>query len=211
MSFPFVTFIHSVIFTIPFLFTPGPNNLLAIALGKQSGLKSNLPFILGVWIGQLVVYLFLCLLGKAVFQLFPGIQLYIIIAGSCYMLYLAWKTALAGKQDFKEKEIKNLTVGFGEAFSLQWVNPKGLAAQITIVSAFKQPSLTVNLVFFTILSTLALFDLSFWIIFGKSISPILQKNKKSNFIFHLILGAILAVLSIFFILDSTIKLTRIYA
>ncbi len=210
MNSLFITFLHSILFIIPLSFTPGPNNLLAIALGKQNGYKKNIPFILGVWIGILIIYTFLLLLGQGIFNLVPGIQLYIIIVGSCYMLYLSWKTILAGTQQFKERKIKKFKVGFWEAASLQWVNPKGIVTQITVIALFKQPSLTVNLILFTALSAFIMVSVSFWTIFGKIISPILQKSKKGNFLFHLLLGSILAALSIYFILDSATKLRHLY-
>ncbi len=211
MNSLFITFLHGLMFIVPLYFTPGPNNLLAIALGKQNGYKKNIPFILGIWAGILIIYAFLLFLGEGIFDLVPGIQLYVIMVGALYMLYLAWKTILLGTQQFKEKKIKKFKVGFWEAASLQWVNPKGIVAQVTIIALFQQPSLIANLILFVALSSFVFASVSFWIIFGKSVAPILQKSKKSNFIFHLILGSILAALSIYFIITSATKLLHLYS
>ncbi len=211
MHFPFITFIHCLIFALPLMLTPGPNNLIGIALGKQNGFKANFPFILGVWSGSLCIYLFLCLLGKEFFQLFPKLQLYIIILGSVYMLYLSWNTILAGRQQFEEKKIKNLKLGFLATFAIQWVNPKALVSQITIIAIFKQPTLIGNIIFFSAVSIFVFLSICFWVSFGKSISPLLQKSKKGNFLFHLLLGSSLAVLSMFFMFDSSVKLIHLYS
>ena len=73
--------------------TPGPNNAMLFASGVNFGLKRTLPHILGVSLGYVFMQLALGLGVGLAFAAWPPLYTVLRVAGSAYMLYLAWRIA----------------------------------------------------------------------------------------------------------------------
>lgn len=159
-------FLGLLAFSLVSGFTPGPNNLLALASGANYGYKRTLPHILGVCLG------FACmifLMGAGLGSLFKAVPMaYVVLRwGSlAYLLFLAWKIASStGFGDAGESSKKPITFLGSAAF--QWINPKAWVAAITLVTTFTDPlaywrSLTIGgfanvIIAFSAVSTWALF------------------------------------------------------
>lgn len=76
--------------------TPGPNNLMLTASGANFGVRRTLPHLLGVGVGQPVLQLVLALGLYPLFERWPLLRLGLQIFGSLYLLWLAWRIAVAG-------------------------------------------------------------------------------------------------------------------
>ncbi len=76
--------------------TPGPNNLMLTASGANFGVRRTLPHLLGVGLGQPVLQLVLALGLYPLFERWPLLRLGLQIFGSLYLLWLAWRIAVAG-------------------------------------------------------------------------------------------------------------------
>jgi threonine/homoserine/homoserine lactone efflux protein len=117
--------------------TPGPNNTMLLASGLNYGLKRSWPHIWGINIGFTVMVAGVGLGLGAVFTLYPVLHTVLKVAGTLYLLYLAWRIARSGAMDGKLGESQPLT--FFEAAAFQWVNPKAWVMAIGAISAYVPP------------------------------------------------------------------------
>lgn len=119
--FSFQALIPIATFIVVSTITPGPNNIMLAASGMQFGFRATIPHICGIHLG---LYSLVILASVGLNQLLiniPGLLLFLRIAGSLYLLYLAWK--IFGLTIMKsEHHRKPLTVL--QAGLFQFANPK---------------------------------------------------------------------------------------
>jgi threonine/homoserine/homoserine lactone efflux protein len=113
--------------------TPGPNNVMLWASGLNFGFRRTLRHIAGVNIGFMSLLVATALGLGALFEtvewLAPGLR----IAGSAYLLYLAYRVATAGRTE-QRGTARPMT--FLEAVAFQYVNPKAWVMGLTAAGAF---------------------------------------------------------------------------
>lgn len=118
--------------------TPGPNNLMLLASGVNFGFARSVPHMLGIGIGFVVLLLAVGLGLGAVLMAFPVLHTALKVAGAAYLLYLAWKIAMARSMDSKgRQDARPLT--FLDAAAFQWVNPKAWVMAITAMAVYSNP------------------------------------------------------------------------
>jgi len=122
-SFAFVTSI-----------TPGPNNIMLTSSGVWFGFLRSIPHMLGITFG-FVVLLAICAagIGSLVIAV-PAIHVLLKIAGSGYLLYLAWK--LRSMRFSQEDSAHVRPMSFMGAALFQFANPKAWVMAVTGASAF---------------------------------------------------------------------------
>jgi threonine/homoserine/homoserine lactone efflux protein len=126
------------LFVIASAVTPGPNNLLLLASGLNIGVRSTLPLMLGVSAGFATMLVLTGLGLGAAIRAVPWLEWAMLIAGSAYLLWLAWKiartapdlTAAAAPPRF----------GFWHGFFLQAINPKAWMMALTAAGLYLQGS-----------------------------------------------------------------------
>ncbi len=126
-----------ILFSVVSAFTPGPNNLLALASGANFGFRRTLPHIFGVCLGFSVM---IALVGAGLGKLFSAIPIaYTILkyAAFSYLVYLSWKIATSVGIGNAQERSEPITL-LGSAV-YQWINPKAWIAAVTIVSSFTVP------------------------------------------------------------------------
>mgnify|MGYP001250411336 FL=1 len=113
--------------------TPGPNNIMLTASGKNFGYSRSIPHMLGVVLGFLSLLLVLSLGLITVFNQYPIVQTILRILGSLYLLYLAYRIYFSvNTQD----DTKSKPITFLESSLFQYVNPKGVMMAITTISIY---------------------------------------------------------------------------
>ncbi|ASU38181.1 lysine transporter LysE [Herbaspirillum sp. meg3] len=122
-SFAFVTSI-----------TPGPNNIMLTSSGVWFGFVRSIPHMLGITFG-FAVLLAICAAGiGGLVVAVPAIHVLLKIAGSGYLLYLAWKLrSMSFNQDVRA-DVRPMS--FVGAALFQFANPKAWVMAITGASAF---------------------------------------------------------------------------
>ena len=121
-------------FTMAGSMTPGPNNVMLAASGANFGFRRSLGHMSGGVFGATSL-LFLIAIGLgAVFQVLPGLQIGIKIAGALFLLYLAWRIATSVPKESAEQEGRPLS--FLEAFGFQFANPKAWTVTGAAASTF---------------------------------------------------------------------------
>ena len=71
--------------------TPGPNNIMLTASGRNFGYFGSIPHMAGVVFGFLSLLIVLSLGLITIFNNFPFIQTLLQILGSLYLLYLSYR------------------------------------------------------------------------------------------------------------------------
>jgi threonine/homoserine/homoserine lactone efflux protein len=116
--------------------SPGPNNTMLLASGMRFGLRGTIPHVAGTaaGIGALVVAVAAGI--GVVLEAIPVLKTGLKVAGSVYLLVLAFRLAVAGAVGRGEVS-RPLT--FRQAVIFQFVNPKGWIFAIAVVAAFLPP------------------------------------------------------------------------
>ena len=134
-------FIGLVGFAFASSITPGPNNLMLMASGANYGLRRTVPHMLGVSLGHAFMVFMIGVVLLRVFEAYPVINTILKVAGSAYMIWLAWKIANAVPPEAGDVTGKPFT--FLQAAAFQWVNPKAWIMGITSISVYAPPSMGV--------------------------------------------------------------------
>ena len=159
------------------IFTPGPNNLIAMSTANMYGYKKALRLIAGIAAGFFVIMLLSSFLSLFLFNLVPRVKLFMEIAGTAYMLYLAVKI-IQSKPLTKEEAVNDKSFILG--FMLQFLNAKGITFCITVTSIFIIPyyKSIASLIFFSAsLSFVAFLATLCWALFGVLFKTFLQKYR----------------------------------
>jgi len=118
-------------------FTPGPNNLLALASGANYGFRLTLPHIFGVCVGFTLMFLLVGAGLGSLFTAFPLAYTILKYAALAYLVYLASKIALS--KGIGEGDKKSKPITFFGSVAFQWINPKAWIATVTVVTSFTNP------------------------------------------------------------------------
>jgi cysteine/O-acetylserine efflux protein len=136
---PLLSFLLYVFVTT---FTPGPNNIMAMLISNQYGLKRTIKFCFGVGVGFFVIMILCSYFNLLLKSFIPKIEHIMAIIGSFYMLYLAYKIIKSKPNDKDNNEDKNTT--FFAGMVLQFVNVKVILYGITAISTFVMPFYSSN-------------------------------------------------------------------
>jgi threonine/homoserine/homoserine lactone efflux protein len=129
-----------IAFSVVISGTPGPNNVVLWASGARFGFRATLPHVVGtsLGIGAMAVG---TAAGLGVFvTAVPAAGLALKVAGSLYLLYLAYRTAAGGTM--RRPEVAR-PLRLGQATVFQCLNPKSWIFALAAVSAFRPPDLPI--------------------------------------------------------------------
>ncbi|KZE52443.1 lysine transporter LysE [Brevibacillus parabrevis] len=175
-------------------FTPGPNNILAMAFAHKYGLKKTVRFCLGVSLGFFVLMMLCSFFHLLLTSYMPAIQSYLTFFGVLYMWYLAYKMLTSiHTDDTSEAEAKHMLL---TGVLLQFINPKGVLYGLSVVGTFLIPYVhsVAGLVWFSLFLGMAGFVSSFcWSLFGSVFQKFLQRNRRG---FHIAMAVLLVASSI---------------
>ena len=113
--------------------TPGPNNIMLTASGKNFGYIKTIPHMSGVVLGFLSLIIVFGLGLTVIFSKYPIIQFILRIVGSIYLLYLSYRIYTSVNT---EDLSKSKPITFMESSLFQYVNPKGVMMAITTISIY---------------------------------------------------------------------------
>ena len=155
--------------------TPGPNNILLWASGAAFGVRRSWPHVMGTALGVGVMAVLVAAgLGVLVTSL-PPLALAMKIAGSVYLLYLAWQVAGAGAL---ERTTAARPMGVLQAIAFQLVNPKVWIFAVGAVSTFRPPN--VQIVLGSALVVLAMMAIAIpssvlWVVGGDALNRLIER------------------------------------
>jgi threonine/homoserine/homoserine lactone efflux protein len=150
--------------------SPGPNNALLLASGARFGFGRTLPHIFGTAVGIGVLVVGAAVGIGTVTRLIPGAELILRIAGSAYLLVLAYR--LGAAERVKRSSLSRpLTLLQGAAFQL--VNPKGWIFAVAVAGTFLPPRLPVpigGLLIAAILAVVVAATATVWAVSGAALN-----------------------------------------
>lgn len=180
---PFLTYIFIT------AFTPGPNNVMAMANANRHGFRKTLRFVLGVFVGFSVIMLLCACFNVVLFDLLPKAKPVMTALGALYLLFLAVKISLPRKKAAgREKGDLNT---FSAGLLLQFVNAKIVLYGITALSAFVLPHYRAAaplILFSFLLAFVGVLGNLAWAAFGALFQKLLTTHERA---FHLAMGALL--------------------
>ncbi len=172
------TFLPLLGFVVVGTVTPGPNNLMVLMSGANYGLARTLPHIAGIAAGFPVMIVAVGLGLGAVFEAIPQLHEILKYVAFAYLLWLAWRIALAGKPEAEAEGARPLT--FFEAAAFQWVNPKAWAIVFSGVALFTTEggNKVVEIGLIAVLFGLVCLPNGVaWTLFGRAISRLLADDQ----------------------------------
>ncbi len=123
-----------VLFVVVSTITPGGATTLATASGAQFGFRRSVPLLAGMAVGLASLAAAAAAGLAGLLLAAPSLQTAMRLAGTAYLLWLAWKIARSGPP--------NLRAGIGQPASvlggacLLWLNPKGWAMAFSAAASF---------------------------------------------------------------------------
>lgn len=118
--------------------TPGPNNFMLLASGVNFGFVRTIPHMLGIALGFLVLLLAVGFGLGALLTAVPALHLVLKIAGGVYLLYLAYRIAMA-RSIGQCGDAPSRPMTFLQAAGFQWVNPKAWVMAVTAMAVYTDP------------------------------------------------------------------------
>lgn len=174
--------------------TPGPNNLMLVASGAHHGYRRTVSAILGMVCGVATLTLAACLGLGALFLAWPALHTALQLAGTAYLLVLAWQLAGAPVAAGRPPE----RLGFARAALFQAVNPKSWLRAVTVASVFMPTDfgLVGGALLASGLGAVVGFPcISMWALFGTGIGRWLSSPGRRR-AFNAIMAALLVLLAL---------------
>ena len=177
--------------------TPGPNNIMLTASGRNFGFVKTIPHALGIVTGVQLLIISLSLGLIVLFNEYPYIQEILKFIGSCYLVYLAYRIYTSNLSDDNNTP-KPIT--FIESLLFQFVNPKGVMMAISIISIYSNFENFIFIdsykagVILILLSCLVtnLFSVIFWTLIGIFLENLIKSSKAIK-IFNISMSSLLVL------------------
>lgn len=172
--------------------TPGPNNLLLWASGAEYGFRRTVPHVVGTAIGIGAMALGVAAGLGAAIAAFPALAFVMKLAGSAYLLYLAWQVAGAGALN-RATVARPMSLLQGAAF--QVVNVKAWVFALGAITTFRPTDLPIaagSLLVAAVMMVVIVPTACLWAAGGGAIGRLLV-DARSRRIVSLVLAGILAL------------------
>jgi threonine/homoserine/homoserine lactone efflux protein len=181
-----------VAFAVVSTITPGPNNVLIWASAAQFGFRRTLPHMIGTAVGICAMVLGVAVGVGAVITGVPEIGFVLRVAGSAYLLFLAYQ--VAGLHTLERAALAR-PLGVLQAAAFQAVNPKAWVFAVGAITTFRPPDLPVvagSLLVAVVLSMVAIPSQAAWAAGGSLINRWIA-SPRAHRLLSLGLGAVLAL------------------
>ncbi|EKT57271.1 LysE family translocator [Providencia burhodogranariea] len=174
--------------------TPGPNNMLLTSGTANYGFRRSVPLLLGIMLGMQSILYFSAFGVAALLLLYPALHTVMKVAGSLYLLWLAWKTATASYSPLKTDSTASRNVKWYQGGLLQFLNPKAWMMGLGAVGSYSLPGelfiqsiIVMSITVFTVNLIAGLI----WMAGGSLIGYFLR-SRRAWFIFNLVMGLLTA-------------------
>ncbi|MDE1130250.1 MAG: LysE family translocator [Ascidiaceihabitans sp.] len=166
-----------ILFVLVGLFSPGPNVVMLTASGARFGFRATLPHLLGVPIGTGLLGAISGLGLGTILLAAPTLKFTFQIIAALWILWLAFRTAQAGRA--AKSEDRGRPFRFHEAILFQAINPKVWAIALAASAGFGIGLSTSLEAFrlFIAFSTINLAVCLFWTSIGHMLSSTLNDPK----------------------------------
>jgi threonine/homoserine/homoserine lactone efflux protein len=171
-------------------FSPGPNNAVLWASGISFGFRRTIPHVVGgaLGVGALVVGVAAGI--GALLEAVPAAALALRIAGSIYLLYVAWRVAGSGAISRAEA---GHPLSLWQAAWFQWLNPKAWFFAVALVGTFLSEELHhvagIALLTVTVIGVVAI-SFTIWAAGGAALARFVADERRRRVV-NLLLAALI--------------------
>tara|TARA_B100000700_G_scaffold15695_1_gene15462 strand:- start:8883 stop:9491 length:609 start_codon:yes stop_codon:yes gene_type:complete len=183
-----------ILFAFSMTATPGPNNMMLTASGANYGFVRTLPHMLGISMGVMVLMGAVALGLGALFEQWPPLQQGLKVAGSAYLLWLAYKIATAPPPNQRGPGEDARPLTFWQAAAFQFANPKAWVMAISGIASFTLSGdafLVSALAIILVMGLISLPSISLWAGFGVALGR-LMKTPRHWRVFNAVMGLLTA-------------------
>jgi len=124
-----------ILFAVVTTVTPGGANLMAAASGMRFGWRRSLPLLLGIALGLAILVAMTATGLGALLQSVPALQLAMRVAGSAYLIWLAWRIGRSGAPNIAADNAATPS-SFVAGLLLPWLNPKAWSMALAAAAAY---------------------------------------------------------------------------
>ena len=182
-----------VLFALVSTITPGGATTLATASGAQFGFRRSVPLMAGIATGLATLAAAAAAGLAGLLLAAPSLQVAMRVAGTAYLLWLAWKIGRSGRPAPKA-DLARPTSFVGGA-CLLWLNPKGWAMALGAAASFgllAEGPLRLALLLGVAFGLAAAVSLSLWCLAGLMLARLLRTERQWRLV-NALLGLLLAV------------------
>jgi threonine/homoserine/homoserine lactone efflux protein len=157
--------------------TPGPNNVLLWASGAEFGFRRTLPHILGTAVGLGAMALAVAAGLGSLVQTVPELALAMKVAGSVYLLYLAYR--IAGASAIERSDLAR-PLSLPQAAAFQALNPKAWIFAVGAITTFRPtdlPVVTGSVLIAILMMIVIVPSASLWAAGGGALSRYLEEGR----------------------------------
>lgn len=176
--------------------SPGGATALAMASGMRFGVVKSIPLIAGLAMGLAILAGFASIGLASIILSSPQISLILKLAGSAYLIWLAWLIANAPVNQHSDAGQKPMTLLKG--LFLMWLNPKAWAMTLSASASFiftDQSALINGTIFCGVFLIGASISLMLWSCAGRTAASLIRTDRQWQLI-NITIGALIA-LSVF--------------
>ena len=181
------------------VFTPGPNNIFSSISSARLGFKKTHRFMLGIFAGTFLVFVFSGLVNVYLYQNVRIITRIIGVIGGVFILYLALKMFLTRNKD--DKLLITNDKLFTMAIVLNFINAKTIIFGFTVATFYLELGFNPDfMIYFNILmAMLCYLAVIIWGLFGQIFREYLVKYR---IIYNIVMSLLLAYSAIIIIVES---------
>ncbi|MDV7338497.1 LysE family translocator [Terasakiella sp. A23] len=163
--------------------TPGPTNIISLSTGMRADVRSALPFMFGSASGAGMLLFLTCLGMTEIFKHYPSLRIFITLAGSIWLSWMAWK--LFNLNAAEATSLEKLPT-WQDGAILQFINPKTWMTTLSMSSLFYSTHLdqvtnavSLGLIFFAITCPCMLT----WAAMGKYLQQHIKSTRHQRLIY----------------------------
>ena len=175
--------------------TPGPNNILLWASGAQFGFVRTLPHVLGTALGLGAMALAVGAGLGAIVTSVPGIGFAMKVAGSLYLLYLAYQ--IAGANGL-QRGVIGRPLGLLQAVAFQAINPKAWIFALGAITTFRPADLPTllggTLVALTMMVVIVP-SAAVWVVGGDGLNRVIEGERPRRLVSLILAGIVVATVA----------------
>ena len=193
------TTIALLIFLFPLAYSPGPGNMFFAANGARFGFLATIPASIGYHSATWIVTAAIGFGFLAAMERFPQVFILLKVAGTLYVLWIAWKMLRAGAlEDAEDAE----PATFLDGAILLLLNPKAYLIIALMFTQFLKPSDFSSFAYILWITTVFtlnnLVAFSAWTLLGDRIAFLFRSPESARRL-NLIFGMVLASIAIWMI------------
>lgn len=178
--------------------TPGPNNLLVLAVASDRGFRAALPAMAGVVAGTLILLLLVLLGAAPLLAAWPLVQQGAALAGGLFLLWLAFALIFRPGGDGASPQLPR--AGLWPLLLFQLANPKSWTLVLAVSAMGQAREETTVPLLIALFVMIPAFSLSLWAVAGRVLSHAMTGPGR-RFVDRA-LGAVLAVSVCYFLLET---------